>query len=52
MDPNAMHPFMQVVGVGAAILPMAVLGVVLTMPWRRRPAAELTKPAKPPASEA
>ena len=47
-----MHPLKQVIGLGAAILPMAVLGVVLTIASRRRRAAEPAEPAEPPASEA
>jgi hypothetical protein len=47
-----MHPLKQVIGVGAAILPMAMLGVVLAVASRRRRAATLAEPAAPPASEA
>lgn len=48
MGPHDTPALMQIIGVGAAIMPMAVLGVVLTIASRPRRAPE---PDKPPAPE-
>jgi hypothetical protein len=50
MDPNAPDTLMQVIGVGAVILPMAVLCAGLAIASHRRRAAELAESAEP-ASE-
>jgi len=52
MDPAAPAGPMQVIGVGAALVPMAVLAVVLAIAARRRRAAERAQLAAPPANEA